>query len=399
MVFFKICKYSVKLAISYLKISRFEHRNFDRQTVILPLRQTLFSIHHIDLIQFRNYHSISLDFKERIVAFCGNNGAGKTNLLDAIYYMGFTKSYFNKPDVISSEIPGGGFRISGSFGLDQKHTEVSVLLRENGKKELLVDQSPVQKFSDHIGKIPLVFIAPDDTKLITGSSEERRAFIDALIAQYDHDYLIHLIKYNKTLLERNRLLKQMPYQNLDQQLLDTYDELLFQHGVPILQKRLDFFESFFPSILQIFAFLSDEKEAPKVSYQSSTNVQSYLNDIKNSFQKDLILQRTSIGIHKDDMDIEMNGLPFKQTASQGQKKSMLFACKLASFEMLHQQKGFEPILLLDDIFEKLDQQRLKKLMEWVCVQHKGQVFMTDTHADRLQQLLSDISLPFQTIKL
>lgn len=399
MVFFKICKYSVKLAISYPKIRRSKLLNFERQTVILPLLPTLFGIHHIDLIQFRNYHSLSLDFKERIIAFCGNNGVGKTNLLDAIYYMGFTKSYFNKPDAVSCEIPTGGFRINGSVGFNEKRLEVSVLLRENGKKELLVDQSPVQKFSEHIGRIPLVFIAPDDTKLITGPSEERRGFIDALIAQYDHDYLIHLIKYNKTLLDRNRFLKQAAFQQIDQQLLDAYDELLIQHGMPILQKRLDFCQSFFPKILDIFGFLSDEKESPKVSYQSSTSISTYLIDIKNSLQKDLLLQRTSIGIHKDDIEIEMNGLPFKQTASQGQKKSMLFACKLASFEILHQQKGFEPILLLDDIFEKLDQQRLKKLMEWVCVQHKGQVFMTDTHADRLQQLLDDISLPFQTINL
>lgn len=387
------------MAISFLKISRFGHLNFELQAVLLPSLQTLFGIHHIDLIQFRNYHSLSLDFKERIVAFCGNNGLGKTNLLDAIYYMGFTKSYFNKPDALSSEIPDGGFRINGIFGTDEKRTEVSVLLRENGKKELLVDQSPVQKFSDHIGKIPLVFIAPDDTKMITGPSEERRSFIDTLIAQYDHDYLFHLIKYNKTLLERNRFLKQIPFQHIDQHLLDSYDELLFQHGVPILKKRLDFCQSFFPKILSIFRFLSDERESPTVSYQSSTSISTYLEDLKNNLQKDLSLQRTGIGIHKDDIDIEMNGFPFKQTASQGQKKSMLFACKLASFEMLHQQKGFEPILLLDDIFEKLDQQRLKKLMEWVCVKHKGQVFMTDTHADRLNQLLDDISLPFQTINL
>ncbi len=387
------------MAISYLKIRRFGHRYFEMIAVILPLLQTLFGIHHIDLIQFRNYHTLSLDFKERIVAFCGSNGVGKTNLLDAIYYLGFTKSYFNKPDALSPEIPNGGFRINGSFGMDEQQTEVSILLRENGKKELLVDLSPVQKFSDHIGKIPLVFIAPDDTKMITGPSEERRAFIDALIAQYDHDYLVHLIKYNKTLLERNRFLKQMPYQQIDQHLLDSYDELLYQHGVPILKKRLDFSQLFFPKILHIFGFLSDERESPTVSYQSSTSISTYLIDIKNSLQKDFALQRTSIGIHKDDIDIEMNKLPFKQTASQGQKKSMLFALKLASFEMLHQQKGFEPILLLDDIFEKLDQQRLKKLMEWVCVQHQGQVFMTDTHADRLQQLLDDISLPFQTINL
>ncbi len=382
-----------------LKINRFEALIFGWQPVILPLLHNLFGIHHIDLVHFRNYRSIAIDFKERIVACCGNNGTGKTNLLDAIYYLGFTKSYFHKPDAVSCEHANSGFRINGTFSIDEKQMDVSILLRENGKKELSVDHSPVLKFSEHIGKIPLVFIAPDDTKLITGASEERRSFVDTLIAQYDHDYLVHLIKYNKALLERNKFLKQIQYATVDQELLDTFDELLVKHGVPILKKRLDFCKVFFPCILQIFAFLSDEKEAPSITYQSSTNESDYLTDIKSVIQKDILLQRTTVGIHRDDIEMTMNGLPFKQTASQGQKKSMLFACKLASYQILHEQKGFEPILLLDDIFEKLDQQRLKKLMEWVCIQHNGQVFMTDTHADRLQQLLIDISLPFQTINL
>jgi len=333
------------------------------------------------------------------VAISGSNGIGKTNLLDAIHYLSFTKSYFNKPDAISSNSNLSGFRINGSFIQNEINKEVTVIFRENGKKEILMDQSPLNKFSDLIGELPVVFIAPDDTKLITGSSEERRNYLDTLLSQFDHDYLINLIKYNKTLLERNKYLKQLHHIPLDDDLIASFNLQLMQYGNVVLEKRLSFTKALFPKILTIFSFLSDDKETPQISYQASTLPETYAVDLKNSLQKDIVLQRTTIGIHKDDIEIEMNALPFKQTASQGQKKSMLFAFKLASFEILKEKKGYEPILMLDDIFEKLDQDRLRKLMEWVCIFHKGQVFMTDTHQDRLQELMNDISLPFQSIKL
>jgi DNA replication and repair protein RecF len=333
------------------------------------------------------------------VAICGSNGIGKTNLLDAIHYLSFTKSYFNKPDAISSSSMNNGFRISGSFLLNEVSKEVAVVFRENGKKELQVDQSNINKFSEHIGEFPLVFIAPDDTKLLTGGSEERRNYLDTLLSQWDHEYLTHLIRYNKTLLERNKFLKQLQDGQLNTDLLDVYNQQLVLHGTEILNKRLHFTEELYPMILEIFHHLSDKDENPIITYEASTTSTTYLSDIIQSLQKDIVLQRTTIGIHKDDLDIQMDGLPFKQTASQGQKKSMLFACKLAAFKMLEKHKGYEPILLMDDIFEKLDQYRLNRLLEWVCTLHKGQVFMTDTHADRLEKLMKDISLPFQTIHL
>ena len=359
----------------------------------------MFGIQNIELTQFRNYSKSSFQFHERIVAICGSNGIGKTNLLDAIHYLSFTKSYFNKPDAISPSFSDNGFRISGKFLLEEVSKDVSIVFRENGKKELQVDQSNINKFSEHIGAFPLVFIAPDDTKLITGGSEERRNYLDTLLSQWDHEYLTHLIRYNKTLLDRNKFLKQLQDSQLNLDLLDVYNQQLVIHGTEILNKRLLFIEELYPLILDIFHFLSDKDEKPIIAYEASTNSSSYLSDITKSLQKDIALQRTTIGIHKDDFDIQMNGLPFKQTASQGQKKSMLFACKLAAFKMLQKHKGYEPILLMDDIFEKLDQFRLNRLLDWVCKIHKGQVFMTDTHADRLEKLMKDISLPFQTIHL
>mgnify|MGYP006277739277 FL=1 len=359
----------------------------------------MFSIQHIQLTQFRNYSNATYDFSERIVAICGSNGVGKTNLLDAIHYLSFTKSYFNKPDAIASNIDQSGFRISGTFRFDQQQKEVALIYRENGKKELQVDQALVQKFSEHIGEIPLVFIAPDDTKLITGGSEERRNFIDTLLSQWDQTYLSHLIRYQKALLERNKFLKQIHDGNLDTHLLEAYDEQLVLHGSVILQKRLYFSNELHEAILEIFQFLGEHQEHPTLQYMASTTADSYSSDLKKSLQKDLALQRTNVGVHKDDIEIQMNGLPFKQTASQGQKKSMLFAFKLASFSMIQKQKHMEPILMMDDVFEKLDQFRLQRLMKWICIQHKGQVFITDTHADRLKKLMKDISLPFQMIQL
>lgn len=359
----------------------------------------MFGIQHIELTQFRNYRISVFDFHERIVAICGSNGIGKTNLLDAIHYLSFTKSYFNKPDSISSSSENSGFRINGRFTFNDNSKEVTLVFRENGKKELYVDQTNIHKFSDHIGEIPLVFIAPDDTKLLTGGSEERRNFLDTLLSQMDHDYLIHLIKYNKILLERNKFLKQLNDNLTDSHLLDVYNEQLVLHGTVILEKRLQFSDKIYSKILEIFHYLSDKNEEPTIAYESSTKPTTYLSELNNALQKDIILQRTTIGIHKDDINIQMNGFPFKQTASQGQKKSMLFAFKLASYEMLQSHKGFEPILMMDDIFEKLDQFRLTRLLKWVCIQHKGQVFMTDTHLDRLETLMKDISLPFQTIQL
>lgn len=359
----------------------------------------MIKIHHITLTQFRNYSAASFDFNDRIVAVCGSNGIGKTNLLDAIYYLGFTKSYFNKPDTISAEVADKGFRICGTVELNDTEQEIVILLRETGKKELIVDKETVSRFSGHIGKIPIVFVAPDDIKLITGASDERRTFIDALIAQLDQDYLIALIRYNKIVQERNKLLKSFAIVPIDEMLLDALDQQLAVYGKQLLQKRILALEELFPLINEIYLNLSDKKENPQLKYMPSTSIENYIDHLYQNRSKDLLLQRTSIGIHKDDIEITMHDLPFKQIASQGQKKSMLFALKLASFEFLKKHKGFEPILLLDDIFEKLDQFRLKRLLQWVCIDHRGQVFMTDTHPERMFQLIKDISIPFQTINL
>lgn len=359
----------------------------------------MFKINHINLTQFRNAHSAAFSFENRITAICGLNGTGKTNLLDAVYYLCFTKSYFNKTDANAVEKGSSGFSLLGSFAVSGLNVPVSLILRENGKKELWVDQEQITPFSSHIGKFPVVFIAPDDVILITGTSEERRKFIDTLLCQLDHDYLLQLIRYNKFLQDRNRYLKNVAGSFADPILLDSFDEQLVGSGIILLKKRMAFLETFIQSVVESFGFISDDKEKPVLIYMPSTSVEEYKIAMQKTRQKDILLQRTSVGIHRDDIDIELNEMPFKQAASQGQKKSLLFALKLAAFNALKIHFGFEPILLLDDIFEKLDQERLKRLLDWVCIRNNGQVILTDTHHERVHDALNDISIPFQLIKL
>lgn len=359
----------------------------------------MFKINHINLTQFRNTHSAAFSFENRITAICGLNGTGKTNLLDAVYYLCFTKSYFNKTDSGAVEKGSSGFSLHGSFTVSDNSIPVSLILRENGKKELSVDQEPISPFSSHIGKFPVVFIAPDDIILITGGSEERRKFIDTLLCQLDHDYMLQLIRYNKFLQDRNRYLKNVAGNFADPILLDSFDEQLVQSGIFLLNKRIAFLEGFIQSVIDSFGFISADKEKPELVYMPSTTVDVYARNMHYARQKDIILQRTSVGIHRDDIEILMNEMPFKQAASQGQKKSLLFAMKLAAFNALKLHFGYEPILLLDDIFEKLDQERLRRLLDWVCISNKGQVILTDTHHERVNDALTYISLPFQLINL
>jgi DNA replication and repair protein RecF len=211
--------------------------------------------------------------------------------------------------------------------------------------------------------------------------------------------LLQLIRYNKFLQDRNKYLKNVAGSFVDTILLDSFDEQLVQSGIFLLKKRTAFLEGFIQSVVDSFAFISTEKENPLLLYMPSTSVAEYQSAMQKARQKDILLQRTSVGVHRDDIDIVMNEMPFKQAASQGQKKSMLFALKLASFNALKLHFGYEPILLLDDIFEKLDQERLSRLLDWVCIQNNGQVILTDTHHERVNDALSDISLPFQLINL
>ncbi len=361
---------------------------------------SMLSLRHLSLIQFKNYLNQSFDFSQRIVGISGRNGLGKTNLLDAIYYLCFTKSYFTKSDQVNVLQGRSGFRIAGEFILDEEEMQTVCILRENGKKEFLLNGQPYERFSQHIGKYPCVFIEPDDIRLITEGGEERRKYLDALISQLDNDYLQQLIIYNKILQQRNSQLKAFAERRyIDYDLLDVLDEQLCKPGNLIYQGRTTFVKELIPSIQLFYKRISGESYNVEITYESQLQEGQFEEMLRESREKDLVSQRTNVGPHRDDVLIALNASPFKSIASQGQRKSLLFAMKLAEFQALKIHKGFSPLLMMDDVFEKLDEYRMHNLLDFVCCQNDGQIFLTDTHNDRLNHALAYLEQSYQIIQL
>jgi DNA replication and repair protein RecF len=360
----------------------------------------MLSLKTLSLIQFRNYIQKQFEFSARIVGIVGANGTGKTNILDAIYYLSFTKSYFNRPDGQNVHHGFQGMRVEGHFDIIGNETQVTCILRETGKKEFYFDEVLYTKLSQHIGKIPTVMIAPDDVQIITGLSEERRKLMDSLLSQIDTNYLRLLIQYNKVLQQRNSLLKWAAEQgNLDETLLGTFDQQLVQYGQPIFEIRTKILNEWLPLIQQLYVSIAGNADAIHIQYQSNLQNNQFADLLHQALSKDKAMQRTSVGIHKDDLIITIQAQSFKQEASQGQRKSLLFAIRLAEWELLKKVKGFSPILLMDDIFEKLDEARMAHLLGWVAKATDGPVFITDTHKARLADLLGKYVENYQLIEL
>jgi len=357
-------------------------------------------VQNISLTQFRNYLFQQFKFSERIVAISGANGTGKTNLLDAIYYLCFTKSYFVKPDAQSAQTNLSGFRIEGNIVKNDEPNNLVCIFRENNRKEFQFNKTIYKKFSEHIGKFPCVFIAPDDVQLITEGSEKRRNFIDAILSQLYPAYLQHLINYKKVLDERNSLLKAAAEKNyLDETLLNILDEQLIKNGEQVYKTRKQFLEIFIPKAQIEYSAIADNNDTITLHYFSQLHNISFNEILLENRQRDLFLQRTSCGIHKDDLEMQLGEMAFKNIASQGQRKSLLFALKLAEFAALKEKKGYAPLLLLDDIFEKLDAKRMNNLLYKVCIEEQAQVFITDTHKERLQKAFEDLHVNYQLIEL
>lgn len=363
----------------------------------------------ISLLQFKNYPQAEFAFPDRITGISGPNGTGKTNLLDAIYYLCFTKSYFAGSDAQLVKKGCYGFRISGQFNTQQGNEhQVTAILRENGKKEIGWDGDIYPRVSAHIGKLPAVVIAPDDVEIITGASEARRKLADAMLCQLDEPYLQYLMQYNKIMQQRNSLLKQMaenPF--MPEGVLDVLDKQLAEKGAFIFEKRKATLDPFLQKATEHYARIAGSTDEISLQYVSQLGKPGgeentevfFLSLLQANRTRDKALQRTTTGIHRDDLQFEMMGQPFKQTASQGQRKSLLFALKLTEFEWLEKNKGFPPILLLDDVFEKLDESRMQNLLKEVCLEKKGQVFITDTHEVRLRESLSKLDIGFGLITL
>jgi DNA replication and repair protein RecF len=360
----------------------------------------MLQLNRISLIQFKNYGKANFEFEQPVIAVTGKNGVGKTNLLDAIHYLSFTRSYFGASDQSNMQTGMQGFRVEGKFNLENTTHDIQVILRENGKKEVSCSGALYDKFSEHIGKFPVVMIAPDDIELINGSAEIRRRFIDTILCQTDHEYLHGLIRYNKILQQRNSYLKQAAVlKRRDDALLDTIDTQLTESGNIIFDKRKAFAPSFKECILQYYKEVAGISEAADFFYESQLASQAFEQLLSQSREKDYLLQRTQFGIHKDNLELLLDNQPFKNRGSQGQKKSLLFALKLAEASTLAQNKGFSPILLLDDVFEKLDAVRMENLLHCICNDIKSQIFLTDTHPERMQAIFSNLGKDIQNIHI
>lgn len=348
----------------------------------------------ITLVNFKSYDEAELSFIDGANAFTGNNGAGKTNLLDAIHYLSLCKSYFNPIDSQQIKQDRDLFMLQGVFDKNKNDELIACGVKKNQKKQFKRNKKEYQRLADHIGLFPLVMISPNDISLILEGSEERRKFIDTVISLTDSGYLDDLMFYNKTLQNRNALLKQIADSGkYDPSLLDIFDEQLIVSGNKIFGKRQLFMQIFTPVFDQHYKYLTDEAESVSLIYESPLITTDFATLLKQNLDKDRILQRTTQGIHKDDLVFQVHeNMPLKKFGSQGQQKSFLIALKLAKYSFIQQQKGFKPLLLLDDIFDKLDDLRITKLMKMVSADDFGQLFITDTSAERVKRIFADIKV-------
>ncbi len=354
----------------------------------------------LSLTNYKNFESLRFSFDTKIICFVGLNGVGKTNILDSIYHLSYTKSYLNP--IPSQNIKHGEtfFFISGKYMIHDKEENILVSLKKGDKKIIKRNNKLYKKFSDHIGKIPLVLISPDDRNLIIEGSETRRKFIDGIISQTDKEYLNNLIDYNKTLKQRNALLK-MFYDNSEniRKTIDIYDRQLSSDAQKIYDKRREFLNEFIPIFKSRYKELSNDKENIEIKHSSDISpVQNLYKLLKNSLEKDLRFQYTTKGIHKDDLNLNLDNFPIKKYGSQGQQKTFLIAMKLAQFEYLSKLDS-KPILLLDDIFDKLDDTRVKQIINLVNQEKFNQIFISDTNKTRSEKIIKKVNKSYKIFEI
>ncbi|MGC1472650.1 MAG: DNA replication/repair protein RecF [Psychroserpens sp.] len=354
----------------------------------------------LSLVNYKNFESQDFEFDTKINCFVGANGVGKTNALDAIYHLSFGKSYFNPIATQNIRHDADFFVVDGIFDKNDKTEKVVVGLKRGQKKMIKRNGKAYDKFSDHIGFIPLVIISPADRDLIIEGSDTRRKFIDSVISQSDKLYLTNLINYNKVLSQRNALLKYFALNNtFNAQTIDVYNEQLDTYGSTIFKTRRDFLDTFIPIFKARYNVISNHNEDVDLKYKSDLFEEDLKALLAKSINKDKALQYTSVGIHKDDLNFEISGFPIKKFGSQGQQKSFLIALKLAQFDFIKQQSGVTPLLLLDDIFDKLDENRVAQIISLVDDDDFGQLFISDTHAERTENVVKQIHQSYKIFKL
>ncbi|HPJ11055.1 MAG TPA: DNA replication and repair protein RecF [Flavobacterium sp.] len=354
----------------------------------------------ISLFNYKNFPEASFDFNEKINCFVGKNGIGKTNVLDAIYQLAYGKSYFNPLAVQNIKHGEDFFVIDGEFEKQGRSEQIVCSLKKGQKKILKRNGKMYDKFSDHIGFIPLVIISPADRDLIVEGSETRRKFIDSVISQLDSTYLQQLIQYQKILAQRNALLKYFALnQTFENETLSIYNERLDVLGHEIFEKRKTFLSDFIPIFNRHHQAITGSAETVQLVYESQLENNSLLALLDENLSRDRAAHYTTVGIHKDDLSFEIDHYPIKKFGSQGQQKSFLIALKLAQFEFVKKQCGEKPILLFDDIFDKLDESRVSKIVEMVNNDEFGQLFLSDTHAERTQTIIESTHQSYSIFNL
>lgn len=349
-------------------------------------------ITNLKIQNFKNHQEQDFDFSKQINCFVGNNGVGKTNILDALHYLSMAKSFLGNKDVNNIKTDEDFFTIEGIIDDGEKENIIKIQQPKEAKKLIKKNDKPYDRIADHIGFLPSVIISPYDSNLISDSGESRRKFLDAMISQTDSEYLFNLIQYQKTVQQRNALLKDFARNRyFDADSLEIYNEPLIKFATRIFEKRKEFVDSIVLLIQNYYEIISNGKEKVTVIYESDLKDNSFASLLQQNLEKDRILTYTSKGIHKDDLLFEMNGISMRKTASQGQQKSFLIALKLSQMNRIKELTGKTPILLLDDIFDKLDDSRVSQLIELVNQELFGQIFITDTSRERTENIVKRIN--------
>ena len=355
---------------------------------------------NLSLLNYKNLKTAEFDFDEKINCLVGNNGVGKTNVLDSIYHLSFGKSYFNPITSQNINHDSDFFVIEGEFEKNEKSEKILASAKKGQKKIIKRNNKVYEKLSDHIGFIPTVIISPADRDLIIEGSETRRKFVDGVISQSDQVYLNKLLQYTKLVSQRNSLLKYFAANNtFERDTLEVYNLQMSSLGQELFEKRKEFLKEFIPIFNKRYSDITNNKENVDINYKSQLFENSLSNLLEENLQKDMALQYTSVGTHKDDLSFEISGHPIKKFGSQGQQKSFLIALKLAQFDFIKQISKVNPILLLDDIFDKLDENRVSHIVSLVATNELGQIFLSDTHADRTEKVVKSSNQSYKIFKI
>ena len=354
----------------------------------------------LSLVNFKNYEQVDIRLSEKINCFVGENGVGKTNILDAVHYLALCKSNLNPVDSQNVKYDQEFCVVQGIFQRFDKEENIYCGIRSQKKKQFKRNQKEYQKLSEHIGLIPLVMISPADSILINGGSEERRKFMNGVIAQYSRVYLDNLIQYNRALTQRNRLLKDFAgSRSFDRDMLEVWDEQLIRFGEPVFKERSRFVKELLPVFASFYEHVSGNREHVTLSYRAQLQQSGFREGLKASLEKDRYLQYTTFGIHKDDLGMTLGEHSLKKSGSQGQQKTFIVALKLGELEFIRKLTEIPPILLLDDIFDKFDANRVKQIISLVSENHFGQIFITDTNELRLRGILKEIPADHRVFRI